>query len=366
MSYMINLAETQIINEIAKLLYDFLPGKPHPYADQTLSFPGVAQQVGVGQFWPGGSKLPSLTKLLLSTLDYRKNLFCTLILSIVQNGMIYRNNKGTPITREEIRRLNDLINKVGFKIPELWDPKLLESLPSIKVESINNQTLPQEFLTELKQKYNKLRNLEPQERGYAFERFLNAWFDCEGLLPRGPFRLIGEQIDGSFVINSDIYLLEAKWQDNQTPEADLLVFQGKVEGKSTWSRGLFVSHAGFTKEGQIGFSRGRSTNIIGMDGQDIYFILEGMMSLSDAIQRKARHAAETGEFYISVLSKPRKLMENEKCQNYPGTPGIKSSNCAMICAAVNYLWRSSLLTCTKFRCRRAAGQFTKTRRSFSP
>ena len=47
---MVTLAETQAINEIAKALYDYLPGKPHPYADQTLSFPGVAQQVGVGQF----------------------------------------------------------------------------------------------------------------------------------------------------------------------------------------------------------------------------------------------------------------------------------------------------------------------------
>jgi hypothetical protein len=86
----------------------------------------------------------------------------------------------------------------------------------------------------------------------------------------------------------------------QTAEADLLVFREKVEGKSTWSRGLFVSHAGFTKEGQIGFSRGRSTNIIGMDGQDIYFILEGMMSLNVAIQSKARRTSETGEFFVSV------------------------------------------------------------------
>jgi len=295
-----NLAESQAVNEMAKLLYEFLPGKPHPYADQSLSFPGVAQQVGVGQFWPGGSKLPALTKLLLSTLDYRRDLFCTLVLKIVQNGMIYRNSKRSPVTRDEIRQLNELIIKVGFKIPELWDPKFLDSLLSRKAEHDAPPTPSQAGSADLKQQYKELRDLEPQNRGYAFERFLNAWFSQEGLSPRGPFRLVGEQIDGSFVIGSDIYLLEAKWQDRQTPEADLLVFREKVEGKSTWSRGLFVSHAGFTKEGQIGFSRGRSTNIIGIDGQDIYFILEGTMSLTDAIHRKARRAAETGEFFISV------------------------------------------------------------------
>lgn len=302
---MVTLAETQAINEIAKVLYDYLPGKPHPYADQSLSFPGVAQQVGVGQFWPGSSKLPSLTKLLLSTLEYRRDLFCSLVLRIVQNGMIYRNNKGNQITRDEIRHLNELIVKVGFKIPELWDPEFLDALPSRKIENTATQRPAKTGIIDIKQQYKALRDLEPQKRGYAFERFLNAWFDHEGLSPRGPFRLVGEQIDGSFVIGADIYLLEAKWQDRQTPEADLLVFREKVEGKSTWSRGLFVSHAGFTKEGQIGFSRGRSTNIIGMDGQDIYFILDGMMSLTDAIHSKARRAAESGEFFISVYELTR-------------------------------------------------------------
>jgi hypothetical protein len=302
---MITLAETQAVNEIAQILYDFLPGKPHPFADQALSFPGVAQQVGVGEYWPGRSKLPSLTKLLLSTLEYRRYLFCTLILKIVQNGIIYRTSKGNPVTRDEIRQMNELITKVGFKIPELWDPKFLDALPPQKAERDAHTSPSQTATADLTQQYKELRDLKPQKRGYAFERFLNTWFNQERLTPRGPFQVVGEQIDGSFVIGSDIYLLEAKWQDRQTPEADLLVFREKVEGKSTWSRGLFVSHAGFTKEGQIGFSRGRSTNIIGMDGQDIYFILEGLMSLTEAINQKARRAAETGEFYVSVFELSR-------------------------------------------------------------
>lgn len=36
------LKEAQAATELAEKLYPFLPGKPHPYADQTLSFPGVA------------------------------------------------------------------------------------------------------------------------------------------------------------------------------------------------------------------------------------------------------------------------------------------------------------------------------------
>lgn len=39
----------------------------------------------------------------------------------------------------------------------------------------------------------------PQERGYAFERFLKRWLDIWGLDARASFRTIGEQIDGSFL-----------------------------------------------------------------------------------------------------------------------------------------------------------------------
>jgi len=44
-----------------------------------------------------------------------------------------------------------------------------------------------------------LNTVEPQRCGYDFEDFLKRLFKSFGLLPRGGFRTIGEQIDGSFV-----------------------------------------------------------------------------------------------------------------------------------------------------------------------
>jgi len=126
-------------------------------------------------------------------------------------------------------------------------------------------------------------------------------FEAHDLAPRSSFRLVGEQIDGSFQLDSDVYLLEAKWQAKQTAQDDLLIFQGKVESKSTWTRGLFISNSGFSPDGLTAFARGRATNIIGMSGQDLYFILSGEMSLIEAIEKKARRAAETGEFFVSVF-----------------------------------------------------------------
>jgi Restriction endonuclease len=146
----------------------------------------------------------------------------------------------------------------------------------------------------------QLTALKGQDRGYAFERFLADLFDVYRLDPRRSFKLVGEQIDGSFELPPETFLLEAKWQDPPVGQADLLVFAGKVEGKAQWSRGLCISYSGFSKDGLQAFARGRSTSIICMDGLDLSQILSGQLNLIEVIQRKKRRAAETGNAFVPV------------------------------------------------------------------
>jgi len=47
--------------------------------------------------------------------------------------------------------------------------------------------------------------------------------------------------------------------------------------------------------------KGEGRILLGMNGQDIYFIVDGKMSLVDAINLKARYAAETGEIFYFGL-----------------------------------------------------------------
>jgi len=295
----LTLHESQAVNQIATLLYDFLPGNPHPYADQRISLAGVASELGLAAFWPGGSKLPATTSLLERTLDTRRDRFCPLILEIVRKGMVYRNNKGKPITREEIKQLNQFVEKVKFKIPELWDPKFLDSLPTAAPPPVQSPS-QKAVLDQLKRDFQVLGTLAPQPRGFAFEKFLKELFDANGLAARSSFRLVGEQIDGSFQLDSETYLVEAKWQQQLIGNTELLSFHGKVDGKSTWSRGLYISYAGFSDDGLTAFLRGRPTNIIAMNGQDLHFILEGKMSLAEALRVKARRTAETGQTLTTV------------------------------------------------------------------
>ena len=167
--------------------------------------------------------------------------------------------------------------------------------------STSHAILTAEALAQFRDRFVDLAKLEPQTRGFAFEKFLQDLFEAHGLAPRSSFRLVGEQIDGSFRVSADVYLVEAKWQSQPTAQEDLLIFQSKVEGKSGWSRGLFMSVNGFSAEGLVAFSHGRATKIIGMSGQDLYFVLSGEVSLEHAIEMKVRRAGETGEFYVPLF-----------------------------------------------------------------
>jgi len=292
------LEKTKIISEVAKLLYSFLPGNPHPFADASLSFRGIAYELGLGQFWQAGSKLPAITNLLEKALE--KGQFCPLIIRVVHYGIKYRANRGDDVTRNEIRDLNELLLKLGFKVPELWERSFLESLPSAEEETPEKKELDRNKLVELKDKLVGLSKLPPQKRGYAFQDFLQGLFSLFDLKPKSPFRLIGEEIDGSIELGNHTYLIEAKWQNAPVGQKDLLVFRGKVESKATWSRGLFISYSGFTKDGLEAFSRGRSTNLIAMSGEDLFFILHGKIGLDKVISLKSRYAAETGGIMIRV------------------------------------------------------------------
>lgn len=138
----------------------------------------------------------------------------------------------------------------------------------------------------------------PHPRGYAFEKFLKDVFDAYGMSGRASFSLRGEQIDGSFVLGDQTYLLEARWRNARVDVATLHAFNGKVKEKASWSRGLIISQSGFTEDGLHAFGRGK--RVICMDGFDLHEVLSRQLHLADVIALKARRAAETGMAYVPV------------------------------------------------------------------
>ena len=197
-----------------------------------------------------------------------------------------RTPEATPDAEEEFY---SLIERLGGKRPR---PKRQGPSPvaSIKID--------RSLCGALKDKLMQVSQLEPQARGYAYEGFLRELFDANGLSARASFRLIGEQIDGSFELLGETYLLEAKWKGPRIGVADLRSFNGKVEDKAAWSRGLFVSDSGFSEDGLAAFGRGK--RVVCMDGLDLYDMLERGLSFGDVMSRKVRRAAESGNPFVRV------------------------------------------------------------------
>ena len=227
----LTLAQTQAIGELAHAFYPFLPGKPHPFANHAISFEGVARGLGIPHCWPGGSKAPAISVLLTNTLEQEPQTFTALIVEVVKNSILYRQNKN-PITRQEIQGVNELLFKLGFKIPELHDGRFLQSLPNqgSAVQEQADGEPSNSALGNLRSEHIRIGSLGAQERGYAFEKLLSEMFKEFNLAPLTAFRLVGEQIDGSLEFQGETYLLEAKWQGKPIGQEELLAFLGKVKG----------------------------------------------------------------------------------------------------------------------------------------
>lgn len=170
------------------------------------------------------------------------------------------------------------------------------AFPAGEKRKDGNSRLRETIATKLQTDLINLTSLSPQKRGYAFEAFLKQMFEAYGLSANASFRNTGEQIDGSFQLNHETYLLEAKWENDKTGVADLHTFEGKIRDKAAWSRGLFVSNSGFTDVGLEAF--GRSKRTVCMSGLDLCEMLMARDSFDEVMAKKVRKAAETGRPFV--------------------------------------------------------------------
>lgn len=122
-----------------------------------------------------------------------------------------------------------------------------------------------------------------------------------GLEPRLSYRPLGEEIDGSFVLNGRTMLLEAKWTQAPHPASSLYQFRGKVDGKLVGTIGLFVSMAGFSADAIDALVAGKHLNLILADGNDIREVVSRKVDIARMIDRKLRAAAEAGTPYFSIV-----------------------------------------------------------------
>ena len=154
-------------------------------------------------------------------------------------------------------------------------------------------------LAKLREDFSSLAvEIDRNKAGLALEQLLNRLFAISLLKPRLPFRVVGEQIDGSFELDGEIYLLESKWEKDRLPEAPLLVFRGKIEGKSAFTRGVFIALNDISLPARDAITRGKSPSFFVVNGHDLMMILNEAMTLMDFLRKRFRLLAEEGRVCV--------------------------------------------------------------------
>ncbi len=178
------------------------------------------------------------------------------------------------------------------------EQKLAEERRLAHAQRMQQITAVQAKLGELNAQYRQLIiSSDRQARGYQLEKLLNELFKLFDLDPKASFRIEGEQIDGAFVFENTDFLFEAKWHDELVSTDALDSFAMKVERKFD-AKGLFLSVNGFSPEAVPAHSSGKKVLLL-MDGSDLAAIFEGRIDLKELLARKRRHAAHTGNIYIT-------------------------------------------------------------------
>ncbi|MCR4329586.1 MAG: hypothetical protein NUV65_03495 [Candidatus Roizmanbacteria bacterium] len=147
-----------------------------------------------------------------------------------------------------------------------------------------------------------------QKRGYKLEKLLVALFDYFDIEVYKSFKLLGEQIDGSFKFDGQNYTFEAKWQDQVSAVNSLYAFTMKIETNNLYPRGIFLSINGYSSEAVEIITKNKKPNLLLFDSLDLIAVLEERISLSDLLHHKIRYAqSKGGNIYINAS----KLLEGK-------------------------------------------------------
>lgn len=196
-----------------------------------------------------------------------------------------------------VTKLKNLLGKTS--VAERADRARAEKRTEAERRKVEHGRLQNEML-DLKSEFEALSNTKDvQARGLAFEPFLRRLFALHDLDPRGSFSLPGEQTDGSIRLDSQLFLVDARWRAEPESPADVRSFRGKVEEKLDNTLGIMISMNGFTEEA-IKRAAVPPAKLILVDGQDLAPVVQGLVDFVKLLQRKVRRAAETGEVLVRV------------------------------------------------------------------
>lgn len=210
--------------------------------------------------------------------------------------------------------LDSILKNIGNLTAEGSQEKdLLRSIQSriVKKEQVSKSNVKEETppkkqtqpirltIPQLKNNFELLFNeTDHQKRGYLFQDFLQDLFNSAELKPTPPFKITGEQIDGGFVFEKQFFICEAKWQAPQVNAETLYGFRGKVEGKLSGTKGMFIAINSFSDESKQALVDGKEKRILLIDGGHLWLVLDQRITLNELLSRLLELASFKGEIYM--------------------------------------------------------------------
>lgn len=230
--------------------------------------------------YPGLSKAKIIRAFINDESDaYVGKLIAQLIKHMYDYGLVNSDNKAnveklSEFARKRLGRVNE--TKTKFQKPN---------------DTSMGKTIDYEALKSDLIKIHQISSR--QERGYAFERFINNIFSEFGLNPRASYRAEHDQIDGSFILDGHTVLVEAKYQGDIIPKNDLVIFNNKLSTKSHFSKGLFLTYSEVDKNAIAEYNNHSSRFVI-MTVAELFCMCEYNISLEYILRKKFRALDEEG------------------------------------------------------------------------
>ncbi|WP_372644565.1 restriction endonuclease [Ancylomarina sp.] len=210
--------------------------------------------------------------------------------------LLINHMKDCGLVEDNVKDKVDRLQKVGERfLGKTQSNRTFEST------QINKKSEANIDFKKLKDSLLDIESISPaQTRGYAFEKYLNELFSTFNLDPHASYRTDHDQIDGSFKFGSDTVLVEAKYKAKEITKDDLILFERKIESKSHFVKGLFITFSSISNKAKEYF-KDSGSRIIVLTVEEIFLMCQNEISLITVLEKKYRELDERGLIFKHIL-----------------------------------------------------------------
>jgi len=208
------------------------------------------------------------------------------------NDLLRYKKERLSITNQEQKDF-DISVEIAKRLLGKQSNELKKEKTIVTNKSYDYKVLSKELLT--------ITNIDnAQTRGYAFEKYLVKLFSEFDLTPRSSFKIKGEQIDGSLLFNNELYIIEAKWQSKEIDVDEFRIFSDKIELKSGFTRGIFISFSNFKPNVFVRYNNNKSRFFI-ITVQELFVMFEREIDFNNVLMFKLRALTEEGLVLKNII-----------------------------------------------------------------